>query len=137
MNDIHDQNSFEQWQEQEHGEAQTNAYRECAVAMMRVLHLAVEWSSESKVKAWGVKFAIGHAHCMGMRMADVATLIPSKTKDRVTRATISNAATEFCKLAKIPPSQYMKSELSQESSRQARLVLIQRHNERKELTNSK
>jgi hypothetical protein len=131
VTDLNDQNSFEQWQEQEHSEAQTNAYRECALAMMRVLHAAIAASSESPVKSWGVMFAVSHPYCMGKSMSEIAA------KLKVSRASISNAATEFCRANNLPPSFYMKSEDAQDSSRAARLGLIQRHNERKQLTNGK
>jgi len=130
MTDLHDQNSYEQWQEQEHGEAQTNAYRECAVAMMRVLHAAIASCSESPVKSWGVMFAVSHPYCMGKSMSEIAA------KLKVSRASISNAATEFCRQNNLPPSSYMKSEDAQDSSRQARIQLIKRHEERTTKRNS-
>jgi hypothetical protein len=100
-----DRKAFQDWQAKQVAEitdAESNVYRECAIAMMRVMHLAVSWSIESPVKAWGVMFAIGHPYCMGKSMSEIAA------KLRVSRASISNAATEFCKAAKIPPSNYMK-----------------------------
>ena len=103
---------------------QPNIYRECAQAMLRVLHAAIAATSESQVKAWGVMFAVSHPYCMGKSMSEIAARL------KVSRASISNAATEFCKANNLPPSSYMKTEEAQDSSRQARLGLIQRHNER-------
>jgi hypothetical protein len=102
-----DRKAFHDWQAQQVADiasSDSNVYRECAIAMMRVMHLAIAWASESPVKAWGVMFAVGHPHCLGQSMSEVAA------KLRVSRASISNAATEFCKAAKIPPSTYMKNE---------------------------
>ena len=110
-------------------EEQPNIYRECAQAMLRVLHAAISASAESKVKAWGVMFAVSHPSCMGKSMSEIAVIL------KVSRASISNAATEFCIENKLPPSSYMKSEDAQDSSRQARLGLIQRHNQRKAMAN--
>lgn len=112
-------------------EEQPNIYRECAQAMLRVLYAALTASAESKVKTWGVMFAVSHPSCMGKSMSEIAA------KLKVSRASISNAATEFCIENNLPPSAYMKSEDAQDSSRMARLGLIQRHNERKQLANSK
>lgn len=119
MNNLHniDAKAFEDWQSEAAGsiaDSPSHIYRECALAMMRTMHLAVAWASESQVKAWGVMFAIGHPYCMGQSMSELAV------KLKVSRATISNAATEFCKAAQIPPSSYMKSELAQESAKQSR-----------------
>jgi hypothetical protein len=102
-----DAQAFADWQAQsvaDIAETHPHVYREAALAMMRVMHLAVAWTMESQVKAWGVMFALGHPLCKGVSMSDLATTL------RVSRATISNAATEFCKAAKIPPSEYMKDE---------------------------
>ena len=102
-----DRKAFEDWQAQSAAsiaESPSHVYRECALAMMRTMHLAIAWTSESQIKAWGVMFAIGHPYCMGKSMSEVAASM------RVSRATISNAATEFCKAAQIPPSTYMKNE---------------------------
>jgi hypothetical protein len=55
---------------------------------------------------------------------------------KVSRASISNAATEFCKANNLPPSTYMKSEDAQDSSRLARIQLIKRHEERTTKRNS-
>jgi hypothetical protein len=102
-----DRKAFEDWQAQSAAsiaESPSHVYRECALAMMRIMHTAVAWTSESQIKAWGVMFAIGHPYCMGKSMSEVAASM------RVSRATISNAATEFCKAAQIPPSTYMKNE---------------------------
>jgi hypothetical protein len=104
---IGDKQAFEQWQASQASdiaESPSHVYRECALAMMRVMHLAVAWTAESQVKAWGVMFALGHPYCAGKSMSEVAASM------RVSRATISNAATEFCKAAQIPPSTYMKNE---------------------------
>jgi hypothetical protein len=111
-------------------EEQPNVYRECAQAMLRVLHAAIAATSESQVKAWGVMFAVSHPYCMGKSMSEIAA------KLKVSRASISNAATEFCKANNLPPSTYMKSEDAQESSRQARIQLIKRHEERTTKRNS-
>ena len=114
---IGDQQAFIEWQSQTSdsiAESPNHVYRECALAMMRVMHLAVAWTSESQIKAWGVMFAIGHPYCMGQSMSAVAAQL------RVSRATISNAATEFCKAANLPPSSYMKSEHAQEMARESR-----------------
>lgn len=102
-----DRKAFEEWQAQSAAsiaESPSHVYRECALAMMRIMHTAVAWTSESQIKAWGVMFAIGHPYCLGKSMSEVAASM------RVSRATISNAATEFCKAAQIPPSTYMKNE---------------------------
>ena len=102
-----DRKAFEDWQAESAAsiaESPSHVYRECALAMMRTMHLAIAWTSESQIKAWGVMFAIGHPYCMGKSMSEVAASM------RVSRATISNAATEFCKAAQIPPSTYMKNE---------------------------
>jgi hypothetical protein len=102
-----DRKAFEDWQAQSAAsiaESPSHVYRECALAMMRTMHTAVAWASESQIKAWGVMFAIGHPYCLGKSMSEVAASM------RVSRATISNAATEFCKAAQIPPSNYMKNE---------------------------
>ena len=102
-----DRKAFEDWQAQYAAsivESPSHVYRECALAMMKIMHLAVAWTSESQIKAWGVMFAIGHPYCLGKSMSEVAASM------RVSRATISNAATEFCKAAQIPPSTYMKNE---------------------------
>jgi hypothetical protein len=111
-------------------EEQPNIYRECAQAMLRVLHAAIAATSESQVKAWGVMFAVSHPYCMGKSMSEIAA------KLKVSRASISNAATEFCKANNLPPSTYMKSEDAQDSSRQARIQLIKRHEERTTKRNS-
>lgn len=113
-----DVKAFQEWQSQSVAaiaESHSHIYRECALAMMRTMHLAVAWTSESQVKAWGVMFALGHPYCLGQSMSVVAQ------KLRVSRATISNAATEFCKAAQIPPSSYMKSEAAQETAKQSRI----------------
>jgi hypothetical protein len=55
---------------------------------------------------------------------------------KVSRASISNAATEFCKANNLPPSTYMKSEDAQDSSRLARIQLIKRYEERTTKRNS-
>ena len=112
-----DAQAFADWQAEsveQIAQSNSHVYRECALAMMRVMHLAVAWTSESQIKAWGVMFAIGHPYCMGHSMSIVAQQL------RVSRATISNAATEFCKAAKIPPSSYMKSEQAQKVARTSR-----------------
>ena len=112
-----DARAFQEWQADsvaEIAESHSHVYRECALAMMRVMHLAVAWTSGSEVKAWGVMFAIGHPYCLGQSMSVIAQQL------RVSRATISNAATEFCKAAQIPPSTYMKSEAAQETAKQSR-----------------
>jgi hypothetical protein len=112
-----DAKAFADWQAEslaDIAESNSHVYRECALAMMRVMHLAVAWTSESQIKAWGVMFAIGHPYCLGQSMSVVAQQL------RVSRATISNAATEFCKAAKIPPSSYMKSEQAQDTARESR-----------------
>jgi hypothetical protein len=112
-----DAQAFADWQSKtaaEIADSHSHIYRECALAMMRVMHLAVAWTSESQIKAWGVMFAIGHPYCLGQSMSVVASQL------RVSRATISNAATEFCKAAQIPPSTYMKSEQAQETARKSR-----------------
>ena len=119
MNKDHhlDAKAFQEWQAesaQSIAESHSHIYRECALAMMRTMHLAVAWTSESEVKAWGVMFALGHPYCLGQSMSVIAQQL------RVSRATISNAATEFCKAAQIPPSSYMKSETAQESAKQSR-----------------
>lgn len=109
--------AFQDWQSDslaDIAESHSHIYRDCALAMMRVMHLAIAWTTESQVKAWGVMFAIGHPYCMGQSMSMVAQQL------RVSRATISNAATEFCKAAQIPPSTYMKSETAQETAKQSR-----------------
>jgi len=111
-------------------EEQPNVYRECAQAMLRVLHAAIAATSESQVKAWGVMFAVSHPYCMGKSMSEIAARL------KVSRASISNAATEFCKANNLPPSTYMKSEDAQDSSRQARIQLIKRHEERTTKRNS-
>ena len=111
-------------------EEQPNVYRECAQAMLRVLHAAIAATSESQVKAWGVMFAVSHPYCMGKSMSEIAA------KLKVSRASISNAATEFCKANNLPPSSYMKSEDAQDSSRLARIQLIKRHEERTTKRNS-
>jgi hypothetical protein len=111
-------------------EEQPNIYRDCAQAMLRVLHAAIAATSESQVKAWGVMFAVSHPYCMGKSMSEIAA------KLKVSRASISNAATEFCKANNLPPSTYMKSEDAQDSSRQARIQLIKRHEERTTKRNS-
>jgi hypothetical protein len=111
-------------------EEQPNVYRECAQAMLRVLHAAIAATSESQVKAWGVMFAVSHPYCMGKSMSEIAA------KLKVSRASISNAATEFCKANNLPPSTYMKSEDAQDSSRLARIQLIKRHEERTTKRNS-
>lgn len=111
-------------------EEQPNVYRECAQAMLRVLHAAIAASSESQVKAWGVMFAVSHPYCMGKSMSEIAA------KLKVSRASISNAATEFCKANNLPPSTYMKSEDAQDSSRLARIQLIKRYEERTTKRNS-
>jgi hypothetical protein len=111
-------------------EEQPNIYRECAQAMLRVLHAAIAATSESQVKAWGVMFAVSHPYCMGKSMSEIAA------KLKVSRASISNAATEFCKANNLPPSSYMKSEDAQDSSRLARIQLIKRHEERTTKRNS-
>jgi hypothetical protein len=105
--DIADREAFQSWQERsvaDIAQSDSHVYRECAIAMMRVMHMAVAWTAESPVKAWGVMFALGHPHCLGQSMSQVAARL------RVSRASISNAATEFCKAAKIPPSTYMRNE---------------------------
>jgi hypothetical protein len=105
-----DAQAFADWQAEsveQIAQSNSHVYRECALAMMRVMHLAVAWTR-------GVMFAIGHPYCMGQSMSIVAQQL------RVSRATISNAATEFCKAAKIPPSSYMKSEQAQEVARTSR-----------------
>jgi hypothetical protein len=102
-----DAQAFADWQAQsvaDIAETHPHVYRDAALAMMRVMHLAVAWTMESQVKAWGVMFALGHPYCAGRSMSEVAASM------RVSRATISNAATEFCKAAQIPPSTYMKNE---------------------------
>ena len=119
MNHEHNQDAqaFQDWQSESAAsiaDSPSHVYRECALAMMRTMHMAVAWTSESQVKAWGVMFAIGHPYCMGQSMSELAV------KLKVSRATISNAATEFCKAAQIPPSSYMKSEAAQESAKQSR-----------------
>lgn len=103
--------SFKKWQEsvnnplpEDLDEYEPNMYRECAQKMLRLLHSAVATAAESDIKAWGVMFAIGHPFCIGKSMSEVATSL------RVSRASISNAATEFCKAMNIPPSLYMKDE---------------------------
>jgi hypothetical protein len=111
-------------------EEQPNIYRECAKAMLRVLHAAIAATSESQVKAWGVMFAVSHPYCMGKSMSEIAA------KLKVSRASISNAATEFCKANNLPPSTYMKSEDAQDSSRLARIQLIKRHEQRTTKRNS-
>lgn len=116
LNNI-DAKAFQDWQSEAAGSianSPSNVYRECALAMMRTMHIAVAWASESQVKAWGVMFALGHPYCMGKSMSELAV------KLKVSKATISSAATEFCKLAEIPPSYYMKSETAQESAKQSR-----------------
>lgn len=113
-----DRKAFQDWQAQQVADiasSDSNVYRECAIAMMRVMHLAIAWAAECPVKAWGVMFAIGHPQCMGTSMSEVAT------KLMVHRALISTAATDFCKAAKIPPSIYMKSEDAQNTAREARI----------------
>ena len=120
MNSEHnlDARAFQEWQAEslaDIAESHSHIYRDCALAMMRVMHLAVAWTSESEVKAWGVMFAIGHPYCLGQSMSLIAQQL------RVSRATISNAATEFCKAAQIPPSSYMKSEAAQETAKQSRI----------------
>jgi hypothetical protein len=114
---IGDKQAFEAWQASQASDiadSPSHVYRECALAMMRVMHLAVAYAIESPEKAWGVMFAIDHAYCAGKSISEVATQLG------VHRATISNAATQFCKQAKIPPSGYMKSEESREIARELR-----------------
>ena len=119
MNNLHniDAKAFQDWQSEAAGsiaDSPSHVYRECAIKMMRVMHLAICHAIKSEVNAWGVMFAIGHPYCIGQSMSELAV------KLKVSRATISNAATEFCKAAQIPPSSYMKSEAAQESAKQSR-----------------
>ena len=74
---------------------------EVARKMMDVMQLAVDYMDESP-KNWGVAFAIGSKACMGRSMSEVAAKIGC------TRADISHFAQDFCRVASIPPSPYMK-----------------------------
>lgn len=95
-------------------EQHPNIYRECSLAMLRVLHNAISTATESPTAAWAVMFATSHPLCMGKSMSDVAT------KLRVPRAAISGLATRFCKENGLPPSSYMRSEKAQETAKKAR-----------------
>lgn len=92
-----------------------NVYRECAMAMLRVLHASITLATESTAAAWAVMFATNHPKCAGLSMTQVAKRIG------VSRATISVIATKFCDDYGLPPSPYMKSEEAQESAKQARI----------------
>ena len=96
-----------------------NVYRECARAMLRVLHNAISMSMESPAAAWAVMFATSHPMCMGKSMSEIAA------KLKVHRAAISGMATRFCKENGLPPSTYMRSEEAQEVARKARKEKLQ------------
>ena len=98
-----------------------NIYRECARAMLNVLHGAISLSVESPAAAWGVMFATSHPLCMGRSMTDVATQL------KVPRATISGIATRFCKEHGLPPSSYMRAESAQEMARHIRNTIVERN----------
>ena len=100
-------------------EQHPNIYRECSLAMLRVLHNAISTATESPAAAWGVMFATSHPLCMGKSMSDIATKI------RVPRAAISGIATRFCRENGLPPSSYMRSEEAQETAKQARKNKLQ------------
>lgn len=90
-----------------------NVYRECARAMLAVLHNGITIATQSPASAWGVMFATSHPKCYGRSMLSVAEELG------VPRASISTVATRFCKENGLPPSTYMKSEESREISKNA------------------
>lgn len=91
-----------------------NVYRECAMAMLNVLHGAISLSVESPAAAWGVMFATSHPACMGRSITDVATAL------KIPRADISGVATRFCKEHGLPPSIYMRREEDQLQAKENR-----------------
>lgn len=103
--------SYQKWEEEQYNTAYdeddnpipANHYRGAAQKMMRVLHSALATATESEIKMWGVFFAVSHPYCIGRTMSDVASSL------QVSRASISNAAMEFCKANSLPPSAYMRS----------------------------
>jgi hypothetical protein len=102
MNNL-DNEAFLDWQSNQNAiaETPTNVYRECAIKMMRVMHLAIYHAMKSEVNAWGVMYATDHPFCRNQSMSACAQ------KLRVSRATISAAAVDFCKLSGLPPSAAM------------------------------
>lgn len=97
--------SYKKWEEDKYNDEEEleNNYRLAALKMMRVLHSALSAATENEIKMWGVFFAISHPYCIGRSMSDVATELG------VSRASISNAAIEFCKANELPPSPYMRN----------------------------
>ncbi len=91
-----------------------NIYRECARAMLGVMHAAISEAIQSPAHAWGVMFAINHPLCLGRSISDVATQL------KVPRATISVVSTDFCKNHSLPPSKYMRREEDQQLARNNR-----------------
>jgi len=65
------------------------------------MHLAIYHAMKSEVNAWGVMYATDHPFCRNQSMSACAQ------KLRVSRATISAAAVDFCKLSGLPPSAAM------------------------------
>jgi len=111
MDDIQtDQLSLKKWEEEQYNNPTdedgnplpTNQYREASLKLMKVLHSALATATENDVNMWGVFFALSHPYCIGRTMSDVATEIG------VSRASISNAAINFCKANNLPPSIYMR-----------------------------
>jgi hypothetical protein len=118
-----DAQAFADWQAEsleQIAQSNSHVYRECAIKMMRVLHLAIEYATHSEIRKWGMMFAINHPYCIGKTMTMVATTLKSSSGDQITRASISNAATEFCRQAQIPPSIHMRSEQARDTARESR-----------------
>jgi len=110
-----DRKAFEDWQAESAAsiaESPSHVYRECAIRLMGVMNMAMEWCSTSREKMWGCMFALDHPNCLGRSMSDIANQI------KVSRATISELATRFCEENNLPPSSYMKCEAAQDAARQ-------------------
>lgn len=85
------------------------------------IHLALSFTEISASARWGVKFATSHPDCLGKTMSQVACELGYFSK-----ATISKYAVMFCEQAGLPPSEYMRSETTRQSSRKARNKFIEK-----------
>ena len=74
------------------------------VEKLRIAHIALAFCDEYNPRVIGAMFATGHPYCMGKTMSDAAYEL------RVSKATISYWANQFCKSARIPKSQYMRDQ---------------------------
>jgi hypothetical protein len=122
-----DAQAFADWQSKtaaEIADSHPNIYRECARQFLPIMYEALNYARQSPADRWGVYFALGHPDCLGESMASIASRIG------ISKASISNSATRFCKSNSLPPSDFMKDEENQDKAWQARNNTIKRNKQK-------